>query len=136
MTRSHAAYPVSVRNLIVILGLLLAACSTPAAPTLEPVSPPSFDLAHVKATWTEDCATSHDMTDEAFCADVRLAGMTGDGTILYVPTSLAADARDRATEICHLFAFAHFDAAAKDFGYVDIGILDATGGNLAACSIT
>ena len=52
-----------------------------------------------------------------------------------MPTTLNAEARDRAEAICNQFVVAHFDADARDLGYEFVGILDRDGGNLAACSV-
>jgi len=116
----------------IILTLLLAACSG-AAPTEKPVATPAFDIAAVRANFIDECKDPA-VVDALFCEQVMIPGMSADGDILNVPTTLASAARDRAAAICHQLVVAHFDADGKSLGYKFIGILDKNGGHAAACA--
>jgi hypothetical protein len=74
------------------------------------------------------------LVDELFCQQVKIDGMTADGTILNVPTRLNPAARDPAQVICQFIATLHFDSATgDDLGYQTVGILDMNGRHAAAC---
>jgi hypothetical protein len=123
----------------IVVALAIAGCGSdggaPADPAVEPtVEPPAFDLAAVKANFTDECKDPF-VVDETFCEQVEISGMTADGEILNVPTTLAAEADDRGYAICDALAIAHFDLDGNDLGYSTIGILDRDGGNLAACNV-
>lgn len=118
---------------LLVIALLVVGCSA-VGPTPEPIQTPAYDLARVKATWTAECVDPV-YVDADFCAQVQLNAMTGDGTILRVPTTLDAGETDRAKTICNLFTFASFDANGVALGYQIVGILDKDGGNAAACTI-
>jgi hypothetical protein len=104
---------------------------TLASPTVEP---PAFDLAAVKANFSQQCLnpTAFDM---AFCDQVGVSGMTANGTTLIVPTTLGPADRDRATVLCSQVAFAHNDLKGIDLGYKFVGMLNRNGGNLASCTV-
>ena len=118
---------------LAIIGLLVAACSSPVA-SAKPAATPAFDIGAVRANFTDECQDPG-VVDELFCQQVTIAGMSADGDILNVPTTLNAAAKDRGEVICKQFVFAHFDANAKDLGYRFVGILDKDGGHLAACAV-
>lgn len=85
--------------------------------------------------WTAECADPS-FVDEDFCGQVNIAGMTGEGRTLYVPTVLSPQDRNRAQEACQPLAFAHFDTEGIDFGYELIGILDSFGGTIWVCEVS
>lgn len=114
--------------------LLLAGCASTPAATPPKAPTPAFDLAAVKSNFTDECKDPA-VVDKLFCEQVQIAGMTADGDILNVPTTLNASARDRASAICDQLVTAHFDAEGHDLGYKFIGILDRDGGHAAACAI-
>lgn len=109
---------------LLAMALLVAACGGSASPTPTPTATRTFDLAAVKAAFTEECAS-----DDLFCTQVDIDGLTANGTILNVPTTLAAEARDRATAICEQVALM------DDLGFETVGVLNRDGGNAAACSV-
>jgi hypothetical protein len=121
--------------------MTLAACGGSAAdpaddPADEPDAP-AFDVGAVQANFTAECETPI-VVDELFCEQVEIDGMTADGPILIVPTTLAAldGMRERAQVICETIARVHFDGeTGEDLGYETVGILDRDGGNAAACSV-
>ena len=123
-----------------LIALALAACGTtevlgPGTGTdLASMEPATFDVAAVQASFTDECE-SPIVVDELFCEQVEIAGMEADGSILTVPTTLNAEATDRAEAICEQLAVAHFDGDGEDLGYATIGVLDRDGGNAAACSV-
>jgi hypothetical protein len=89
----------------------------------------------VKANLQDECKDPI-IVDTDFCQQVKIDAMTGDGTILNVPTTLNAAADERARAIWEMLAQAHFDGATgNDRGYETIGILDKDGGHAAACSV-
>jgi hypothetical protein len=116
-----------------VVAIAVTACSGGTTPKATP-EPPAFDLGAVKANFTDECADPI-IVDDLFCEQVTIASMTAEGTILRVPTTLNAAARDRASVICQQLATAHFDGTGKDLGYDTIGVLDKDGGNAAACSV-
>jgi hypothetical protein len=120
-----------MRRLMLALVVVLAACGGPA-PTAAPT--PAFDLAAVKANFTDECKDPM-VVDDLFCEQVKVARMTADGEILNVPTTLNAASRERAEAICRQLTFAHFGAEGKDLGYRIVGVLDQDGGNAAACTV-
>jgi hypothetical protein len=128
----------------VLLALVLATvagCSAESAqPTATPTTratpaSPAFELATVKASFTDECKDPI-VVDDLFCEQVQISHMTAEGSILQVPTTLNAAATDRARAICDQVALAHFDGATgNDLGYHTVGILDMDGGNVAACTV-
>jgi len=87
-----------MRRLMVALVavLALAACgggSTPPPPTPEPAA---FDLSAVEAKFRADCKDNAEV-GSWFCDSVNLARMTGEGTILTVPTTIDPDAEKVGT---------------------------------------
>lgn len=121
---------------LVACGLLLicAACSAPIATDAGPAAA-AFNLDLVKTNYRVECVDPM-VVDQLFCQQVKIDAMTGDGTILNVPTGLNAAAGDRAQVICEAVARAHFDGATgDDLGYQTVGILDMNGGYAAACSV-
>lgn len=114
-----------------IVALLLVGCGAERAETPEPLA---FDVAAVRATFAAECPEPL-VVDEFFCEQVQIDRISGEGSILLVPTLLNAEATDRAAAICEQFARFHFDADANDLGYTTVGILDRDGGNAAACSV-
>lgn len=130
-----------MRALAAVVVLLVAACggsAPPAAPTakLPTAAPPTpaYDLAAVKANFKEECADPV-VLDERTCKQIKIDGMTADGVILNVPTTLEPGISDEAKFLCKQMTFAHFDSDAKPLGYEIVGILDKNGGNAAACTI-
>ena len=127
-----------VRITAALVVLMLTACTAELTSTLgeelRSSDSPSFDLAAVQASFTEECE-SPIVVDELFCEQVEIAGMQAEGSILTVPTTLNAEATDRAQAICEQLAAAHFDGDGADLGYSTIGILDRDGGNAAACTV-
>jgi hypothetical protein len=121
---------------LLTIGILVAACAGATAPS-EPDTPrpAAFDIAAVRQSFTEECADPF-VVDDLFCDQVQVSGMSADDDILNVPTTLNAAAKDRAEAICNQIAFMHFDAEAVDLGYEYVGILDQSGGNLAACTVS
>lgn len=128
-----------MRSMAVLI-LVLAACSSPVAPPDAIDEAPdavAFDLALVQSNFTDECADPT-IFDDLLCQQVDIDGMTADGSILTVPTTLSAvgDMGPRAEVICELIAFMHFDGATgDDLGYDTIGILDREGDNLTACTV-
>lgn len=120
---------------IVGLALLLTleACGGGAPAARATPEPPAFDVAAVAAAFKGDCKDP-DPIDPLLCQQVKLDSLSGEGTILRVPTTLNSAATARAEAICDEFAVAHFDTNSVDLGYQTIGILDRDGGNAAACS--
>jgi hypothetical protein len=119
---------------------MLAACSggepttaPAAAPTPEP---PAFDLAAVKAIFTDECKDPA-VVDELFCEQVEIAKMRAEGTILNVPTTLqpVSGTDDRAEVICDQIVTAHFDAEGNDLGYDVVGVEARDGSDAAACTV-
>lgn len=121
-----------MRRLMLALVLLLAACGGESTPTTEPAA---FDLSAVETKFTADCKDNA-RVGTWFCGPVDLNRMTGEGSILIVPTSIDPDAeraRDDGELICGWFAGQHVSADGTNLGYEVVGILDKGGGNLAAC---
>jgi hypothetical protein len=119
----------------------MVAVGTSACGSQETAGPPDtpepagFDLAAVKANFSAECE-SPIVVDDLFCEQVQIDGMTADGTILNVPTTLNAAATDRADAICEAVARIRFDGeTGDDLGYTFVGIKDRDGGNAAACSV-
>jgi hypothetical protein len=129
------------RGLAVLLFTVLTACTTVGNPPLRgglpnPTAAPSFDLARVKANFTAECADPI-AVDELFCTQVDVTGMTADGGILRVPTTLNPAAKDRASAICDTFVTVHYDGdTGQSLGYTVVGILDMNGGNAASCTVS
>jgi hypothetical protein len=132
--RKIAGRSVRANRLIVLLGLVGLAASGCAASPNPTIEPPAFDLAAVKRSFTDECK-SPTIVDGLFCQQVQVAGMSGVGTILRVPTTLDPAATDRADTICDELAEAHLGRDGKDLGYQSIGILDKDGGNASACTV-
>ena len=116
--------------------LALSACGQqPTSEADDAPEPAAFDLTLVRANFAAECEAPI-VVDDLFCEQVDLDGMTAEGTILRVPTTLNAEARDRAQVICATIARVHFDGdTGEDLGYETVGILDRDGGNAAACSV-
>jgi hypothetical protein len=128
-----------MRTLIVALAMAAGGCGTSVAPTQVPIptiEAPSFDVTAVRANFVEECRHPI-IVDELFCEQVRISEMSGEGSILDVPTTLAPAEGfdDRANAICAMLATGHFDGEGRDLGYHIIGVLDKDGGNAAACSV-
>jgi hypothetical protein len=102
-----------------------------ATPTTEP---PAFDLAAVQRKFTDEC-NDPIVVDGLFCEQVHISGMSAEGTILKVPTTLNAAAKDRAGAICVQIAAAHRDGNGKDLGYETVGVLDRDGAFMASCPL-
>lgn len=111
--------------------MMLAACGGSGA-SAPPT--PAFDVGAVRANFTDECADPA-VVDDLFCEQVVLSGMTAEGDILNVPTTLDPTANERADAICNQLAFAHFDAEGRDLGYRIIGVLDKDGGHASACTV-
>lgn len=118
-----------------LLALVLAGCSAPAATTPQPVATPEFDLARVKAVWSEDCTNLHDITDEDFCSDAQISAWTANSSTLNVLTKLSANDRERGVEICNLIAVGHFDPEGVDLGYFSVAVTGEGGAYLATCTV-
>jgi len=123
-----------VRRLLLTLSVVLAACGGSAPTPVPTLVAPVFDVAAVKASFTEECK-SPIVVDDLFCEQVKIAGITGEGQILNVPTTLNAASTARAAVICKQLTFAHFDGAGKDLGYRIVGVLNKDGGHAAACTV-
>ncbi len=119
---------------IEVVALLVAGCATPGMPTLPPSPPPAFDVAAVKASFTDECRGPI-VLDDLFCTQVEIEGMFGNGNILKVPTTLASYIPDRPRAICAQIAIAHFDGDGADLGYEVVGVLDRAGNWVAACEV-
>lgn len=129
------------RLLALLAAATFAACGSAApAPTTfvpPPTAPPptpGFDLAAVKANFKDECKDPMAITAKT-CKQIKIDGMTADGVILNVPTTLEPGISDAARLLCKQLTFAHFDKDAKPLGYEIVGILDKNGGNAAACTI-
>lgn len=121
---------------LVVAGLLAGCSGAPAAPATP--EPAAFDLAAVEAKFEADCKNNA-AVGTWFCDPVDLTRLTGEGTILRVPTNIdpkGARAQNDGDLICGHFAGGYADASGALLGYETIGILDSAGGNLAACTIT
>jgi hypothetical protein len=114
------------------LSVIVAACSAEAGASAP--AGPAFDVAAVQANLRAECEDPI-VLDELLCTQVDIDGLSADEDILYVPTTLNADADQRAGAICDQLALAHFDGDGNDLGYKFVGILDRDGGNAAACSV-
>ena len=132
-----------------VMALLTAACTQPVAstvPTVQPgasvvqvlPTPPdlagTFDIDAVKAFWTAECANPT-IVDPDVCADVDIDGMFGQGRLLFLPSRLQPQDRNRAQNACIPFAFAHWDRDGDDYGYAVITILDSFGAPLWSCEV-
>jgi hypothetical protein len=124
--------------LAVALALMACGSSAGSVATQPPAEPTpeqaAFDISAVRANFTDECRDPA-AVDELFCEQVRIDEMTGEGTILTVPTTLDAAADDRAYAICDQLVIAHFDGEGRDLGYEYVGVLDQDGGNAATCSV-
>lgn len=128
--------------LVISAALALVGCGSVASatPAPEPVATPAptsaptpaFDIAPVRASFTEECV-SPIIVDDAFCIQVDIAGLGADGETLTVPTTLNPRSNDRGAAICDMLAIAHFSGEGADLGYKQIGVLDMNGGQLAGC---
>lgn len=119
---------------IEVMALLVAGCASPGMPTIPPSPPPAFDVAAVKASFTDECR-DRIVVDDLFCTQVEIEGLFGNGNILKVPTTLATYVPDRSRAICNQIALAHFDAEGSDLGYevsASWTVLDS-GSPLARC---
>lgn len=118
---------------VAVAALALAGCSSPALVAVETPSPAAFDLALVKAHFTTECIRPPVPADEA-CDRMDVDGMTADGSILNIPTTLNPSNVDRAREYCRFPATDHYEATkGEDLGYHTIRILDYNGGTLYEC---
>ena len=116
--------------------LVVAACGSASAPSMgcadyaptdaplimPTLGPEAFDLAAVKAHFTQECSTP--VVDEQFCEQVEIAGMEAADTVLHVPTTLDPGARDRGGVICDQLAEAAVDS---DLGYEIVVVWDKGG---------
>lgn len=121
-----------MRALILTAALVVAACG--GASTTPTPEPPAYDLAAVKANFRDECLDPLVLTEDV-CTVIDIDGMTADGNILNVPTSLPSGPRDEAEDACNQIAAAHFDLDGEPLGYEVIGVLFADGSNAAACTI-
>ena len=126
------------RSLLLLLAVVLAfaGCSRPVeSEEGDSPEPAAFDLALVKAHFTDECTTPTFDVEYA-CQQMDIDGMSADGSILNIPTALDPSAgRDgRADEVCHFPATVHYDRTGDDLGYDTIAILGAHGTNLATCA--
>ena len=95
----------------------------------------SIDLAAVKAAYADACER-HAAIDDALCQLIVIEGMTAEGRMLAVPTTLGPEDKDRAYAICDRLALAHVDADPEVPGYEQgIRLLGRDGQGLAACSL-
>jgi hypothetical protein len=95
----------------------------------------SIDLAAVKASYSDACRLLT-VLDAVTCQQVKIEGMTAEGRVLAVPTTLGPADKDRAYAFCEQLALAHVDADAKVPGYEQlIRLLGIDGGGLTSCSI-
>lgn len=101
--------------------------------------PAAFDVAAVAMNFRDECKgpDAAILLDATFCQEVRLDSLSGEGTILRVPTiNHGAGSVARAAVICRLFARHRFDSArARPLGYESIDILDRDGGTSFSCSV-
>jgi hypothetical protein len=89
----------------------------------------------VQTNFTDECAAPI-ILDELTCTQLVIAGMTADGTVLVVPTTLNDLANDRMAVICDAVALMHFDGATgNDLGYDQVNILDQDGNIGAFCFV-
>lgn len=102
MTRSRPPAVLSIA-----LAGPLSACGGQADSIAQP-DPATFDLALVQANFLAECEDPI-VVDELFCEQVDIDGMSADGAILNVPTTLNAAATDRAEVICQILARVHVD---------------------------
>lgn len=129
-----------MRTLIITLALVLTACSSaPAAATPAPVTtaePPWFDAAAVQASFVEECKDAGG-ADELLCLQVQVAGMSAEGDLLRVPTTLNAGAQGQGLALCEQLAWSHLLGRGMEghLGFRHIGVMDKNGGDLAACSV-
>ena len=126
------------RALCVIVAFVLVACGSTVSSTPAPAATPrpaAFHLANVTASFINECARPL-VVDELFCEQVHIGGMTAEGDVLTVPTTLDATARERALVICGQIARAHFNGVGADLGFASVGILDRDGGHVATCSVS
>jgi hypothetical protein len=114
-----------MRRLIVASVLVLAGCSAAG-----------FDVAHVRESWTEACATSP-FAGSVFCEQMSIDDMSGGGTALTVPTTLSPDPRGKlaAERLCDFLAHVRSDKDGKPFGYESVVVVDQAGSQLASCPI-
>lgn len=119
--------------LLLVVVMVLAGCSSPAAPDDESPAPAEFDLALVRSHFTDECTHPTFEVDEA-CQQMDIDGMTADGSILNIPTGLNPSNGDRAEGYCLFPASVHYGGPnGEDLGYRTIRILDYNGGILAEC---
>ena len=100
----------------------------------ESTSTPSFDIAAVKANFTDECKDPI-VVDDLFCQQVKIDQMTASGIDLTVPTGLNAASTARADAICDQITTAHFDGDGNDLGYQSVVILSKDGGEAATCLV-
>ena len=118
---------------VAVAALALAGCSSPAMVAVETTPPAAFDLALVKAHFSGVCTQPSFDIDEA-CRRMDIDGMTADGSVLNIPTTLNPSNVDRAREYCRFPATDHYEATrGEDLGYHTIRILDYNGGTLYEC---
>ena len=113
---------------VVACGSAIAPSNAPTdAPTDAPLvmptlGPDAFDLAAVKAHFTQECSTP--VVDAQLCEQVEIAGMEAADKVLHVPTTLSPGARDRGVVICGQLAKAAVDS---DLGYEIVVVWDKGG---------
>ena len=119
----------SLRRFIAAAVLLpaVAGCSGPPGSTFNASNGPSFDLSAVKTALKHDCLSgAGEWPDGNFlCDKIGFDSMSGDDTILRVPTTLAAGDSNNADTVCFHIAKGHRDPTGQPLGYLTIGVLDA-----------
>lgn len=124
---------------LLLVALVLTACSAPGQRGEQVEATPArdraaFDVDAVIASLSAECEQPI-VVDDLFCEQVVISDLSADGTTLVVPTTLNAEAADRAAVICDQLATIHFDADGNDLGYTVIGVRDRDNGNAAACTV-
>jgi hypothetical protein len=70
-----------------------------------------------------------------YCKSIDFDSMSGDGTILRVPTTFDAGDTTHAYQACFFISRGHRTADGTPLGYETVGILDADGANASACPV-
>ncbi|MFN8629045.1 MAG: hypothetical protein U0838_01610 [Chloroflexota bacterium] len=119
------------RHALPILALAsLAACSGASAPPSAQGA--AFDVAAAGSALRADCASGAGEwpSGSFYCGEILFDSMTGEGTILQVPTRLKAGDTKNAQTVCYLIA-----GDGSRLGFETVGVKFADGSNAAACSV-